>query len=1209
MILFDFMYITICKNIRLIDDPKFTVMKTLQFLMLFVLLSGTIYAQTQPREKALLYRISGNGLQKPSFLYGTMHVSNKLAFHLSDTFFNAIKSVEIVGLETDPSKWFEQMLISKYYQPSNLFDGYEEKMGTINKNALRLSCTNNQISRSFYNTPGIINGFLYRHRESRGDFEEDTYLDLYIYQTARRLGKEVHSVEDFEESERLVTKAREALQNARRNYIRHKGALTGDMTMETAYRTGDLIMMDSLDRLQGYPEGWYDFMLYQRNKNMANYMDSIMRTQNMFVGVGASHLPGSKGMIQLLREKGYTVTPIPVFNQNSRQREVIDKINVKQLYSTFTAEDSLFSITVPGKVYAYPKEAFYQKYLCQDMANGSYYLITRVRTYAALHKQSTDYTLARVDSLLFENIPGKIEEKKSISIGPYKGFDIVNRTARGNYQRHYIVILPNEIILFRMHGTEDYVLRQGQPFFNSIKILSHPEKPFLVKAMNTGFDVTLPNRPMMGIEQSPVVTIVPARKEWLSTDADMNTYYVVQYILNNSLNLDEDSFELDLMANYLAKELAAKVVNPDFIPSLYSSKFTCSLVTDQKDTCHLQLYMNGGKVYLLLSRSNNKQSKEQFFQSFSEQPSSTAEKIGKPWKDTTLLFSVNAWDIPRNRYRMAYRPAPKDTFDEVSEALYFADKQSGNEVQLNYYHYNKYEHETDSAEYWKWRINRLARYKDYKHHVLERGNKQGCQYMDVVFSDTGSTRGIRYKLFVANGNSYTLSTPADSTGKITPFAQSVFNTFQPFPEHPDKSIFKDRTWLFKRDLLSEDSTTRAQALASMSDVNFDPDSFNSIIHLIEHLPVLPKYESVKASLIRELDGDHKDVRKWLEQTYNNSGDSIDLQLAVLNVLCSTRDKESYKLWNKLITDYVPDVTEEQEVKKILGGFTLLDSNTLIKLVLPNLLQLLANQEYKNTIYEQLASLSKHNQLKPSWYKNVVPIMLTDARRALKQYRDRDKRGYYYGSNNSLQNINRLLIPYYNNARVAQHFSKVLTLNNDEVKINTIALLVKNGHPVDDTIIYNLAAKRNTRQQIFVALNEAKRTDLFPAKFAEDSFRVEGICAAVVKRFSQATDTLVVLGHQTSLYKNNLYDVYWYKFRKNDDLVWQTGICATLQTDRHKKEFDFLLSGVSKQYYTPDLETATFISNEIREQRAGNRNSRYTDEGYYYNDYEYAYEED
>ena len=54
-------------------------------------------------KNSLLWEISGNGLEKTSYLYGTMHVSKKIAFRLDDVFYEALDQSEKVALESDPS--------------------------------------------------------------------------------------------------------------------------------------------------------------------------------------------------------------------------------------------------------------------------------------------------------------------------------------------------------------------------------------------------------------------------------------------------------------------------------------------------------------------------------------------------------------------------------------------------------------------------------------------------------------------------------------------------------------------------------------------------------------------------------------------------------------------------------------------------------------------------------------------------------------------------------------------------------------------------------------------------------------------------------------------------------------------------------------------------------------------------------------------------
>ena len=82
-------------------------------LILFLLLSCLgVAAQPEINSKkypSLLWEISKPGQKKPSYLIGTMHVSNKMAFNLPDSFYHAIRSANVVALETNPETWQEDM--------------------------------------------------------------------------------------------------------------------------------------------------------------------------------------------------------------------------------------------------------------------------------------------------------------------------------------------------------------------------------------------------------------------------------------------------------------------------------------------------------------------------------------------------------------------------------------------------------------------------------------------------------------------------------------------------------------------------------------------------------------------------------------------------------------------------------------------------------------------------------------------------------------------------------------------------------------------------------------------------------------------------------------------------------------------------------------------------------------------------------------------
>ncbi len=63
-----------------------------------------------------------------------------------------------------------------------------------------------------------------------------------------------------------------------------------------------------------------EVLLYQRNRNWVAKLKDLMPAKSLLVAVGAGHLPGDKGVINLLRKAGYTVTPIE--NKMNTMKEI-----------------------------------------------------------------------------------------------------------------------------------------------------------------------------------------------------------------------------------------------------------------------------------------------------------------------------------------------------------------------------------------------------------------------------------------------------------------------------------------------------------------------------------------------------------------------------------------------------------------------------------------------------------------------------------------------------------------------------------------------------------------------------------------------------------------------------------------------------------------------------------------------------------------------
>ena len=370
---------------------------------------------------SLLWEITGKGLKKPSYLFGTMHVSSKMVFHLSDSFYLGIKNADVVALETDMGTWQDDFSRydlegSGYSYDYNLRRGYDGgdffTIGT-----LQFPPYEQLIEMALYSSPAMINSFLYRTNSDKAvDFEEDTYLDMHIYQAGRKWGKKVCGVENFDRSMELM---KEAYVDASKEKIKKERNYDydGDFSyskLEDAYRSGNLDLLDTINKVNSTSAAFDEKFLYKRNEIQANSIDSIIKTkQSLFVGVGAAHLPGQRGVIELLRRKGYILRPIKITERDSKNKDELEKIRVSVQFSKQTSKDGFFSVDLPGKLYDFNSAyGIVDQQQFADMSNGAYYMVTRINTNSILWGHNEDMVLKKIDSVIYENVPGKILSKQ-----------------------------------------------------------------------------------------------------------------------------------------------------------------------------------------------------------------------------------------------------------------------------------------------------------------------------------------------------------------------------------------------------------------------------------------------------------------------------------------------------------------------------------------------------------------------------------------------------------------------------------------------------------------------------------------------------------------------------------------------------------------------------------------------------------------------------
>lgn len=987
---------------------------------------------------SLLWEISGNGLKKPSYLFGTMHVSDKLAFHLGDSFYTAIKNADVVALETNPESWQDDYSQSVFFRGrrggNSLLNMYSNRWewpsDHMRITSFAIDRYEEAIKAALAVEPSMINGMLYRtYGRQSEDFEEDTFLDMYIFQTGKKLGKRVSGVENFQESEKLVMEAYKAMlrdQNKKRRSYDYEGMMTNPKKVEEAYRKGDLDLLDSLESLTVFSDAFQEKFLYKRNEIQANSIDSIIKKMSLFVGVGAAHLPGKRGVIELLRQKGYTMRPVRMDDRNSHQKETVDKIRINNPFTTQTGDDGFYSVSIPGKkFYRFTDWNGMDVVQYADMVNGAYYMVTRIKTNSFSWGHGSDIVLKKTDSLLYENIPGKILKKTAITKNGYKGLDIINRTRRGDYQHYQVFVTPFEVILFKMSGNGEYINtgNEAREFFGSIRLKEYTTSGWQTWQPPTGgFTVQLPHTPSL-LKDNGFGT---DRLEYAARDQSTgNNYLIMKANLHNFSFIEEDSFELNLMeesygySNFIDKQLNRRFINLNGYPGL-ESKY------QHKDGSFSSVkYVIQGPVYyaVIVNYRNDNPNVQRFLQSFSIAPFNYP--AAKEHTDTILNITVTS-PIYADANKKNESSGMDDllklstgaTEDEIEDynSPSFGSRLIGNDtigekILVMHFKVPQYSYKSDSAALWKnatvtnWFSDSTFIIKENKQYTLSNG--MHCR--DIQLTDTNSSRLIIARLFYRNGHFFSISTLTDTLGKRSALLTNFFNSFKPVDTLKGESLFARKSARFIKDLFSNDTIAVKKARRSLYQVAFDSLDVSLLKTAIDSLNWKMKdYLVLKRYFIESL-GRLKDstITPYLQKLYWKVKDTADWQSAILNALLNQRTKGAFLAFKDLVLQEPPIMDEDISYNRVFrmpamaidyatpvktrkkntyyGRWApLFDTLSLTKVIFPDILQLMNIDDYRNDVMNLLVNMVDSGYLKAVDYESSFPKIYLEARQLLKK---------------------------------------------------------------------------------------------------------------------------------------------------------------------------------------------------------------------------------
>lgn len=295
----------------------------LTLLAAFGLTAGAQKGHPAPATpNTLLWRVSGKNLTKPSYLFGTMHLICASDIELSDSLRSAIRNADKVYLEIDMTDMMQMMSAFSHMnmrEDTTLSDllsktDYEKVKTYFEAHA------NGMIPFSMLEKfkPMLVGSLM---MENGPDCESPIMMEQLITQEAADNGKQIKGLETMDyqlsifdsipykfQAEQLVKMVNDADKPADKSKSSDEAEM---QELTNAYREQQLDQMDELIKKEDMGIARFtNLLLYQRNANWAKKLETLMEKNQLVVAVGAGHLPGDKGVINLLRKAGYKVEPV-----------------------------------------------------------------------------------------------------------------------------------------------------------------------------------------------------------------------------------------------------------------------------------------------------------------------------------------------------------------------------------------------------------------------------------------------------------------------------------------------------------------------------------------------------------------------------------------------------------------------------------------------------------------------------------------------------------------------------------------------------------------------------------------------------------------------------------------------------------------------------------------------------------------------------------
>jgi len=290
------------------------MMKIKLLLVAFLGFSITLSAQTKKATNSLLWEISGNGLKKPSYLFGTHHLIPAKFADTMKVLQEKLQSADAVVGEIVMDSTMQKKMAPFLMMKDNTLDSLLTKAEFKEvEDYFKTKQPGFELKQLNNFKPAMVSLMimLFDNPDMLKDVGEGIDNSFQAY--AKKNAKSLYGLETAEYQGALLfdgdlQKQKKALLKSIREIAKSKQKM---QELKTYYLTQDIDKLTDLFKIQDEEnKEFITELLKNRNKRWLDQLPTMMQNQSLFIAVGAGHLVGAEGLIKGLQLKGYILKPV-----------------------------------------------------------------------------------------------------------------------------------------------------------------------------------------------------------------------------------------------------------------------------------------------------------------------------------------------------------------------------------------------------------------------------------------------------------------------------------------------------------------------------------------------------------------------------------------------------------------------------------------------------------------------------------------------------------------------------------------------------------------------------------------------------------------------------------------------------------------------------------------------------------------------------------